>query len=202
MTTDPLAFAVPESLMTARLLLRPFGPSDAPALHEALAESRRELLRHLWFLPWVAEEPTLASAEQRCRRAQANFLLRADLPYLAFRKDDGRLVGSVGLHRTDWALPKTEVGYWMRTSECGKGYAAEAVNALVAWALDGLKAQRVELVTDEGNAGSRAVALRCGFQLEGVLRNTQRSPDGRLRNACVYARVPSIPDTAVRGPQT
>lgn len=188
---DPLQFPVPESFETARLLLRPFSVEDAPALHEALAESVVELRRHLWFLSWVAEDQTPQSAEARCRRAHANFLLRADLPYLAFERTSGRLVGSIGLHRTDWALPKTEVGYWIRSSETGKGYASEGVIALTTWALDVLHAKRVELVTDELNTGSRAVAARCGFRLEGVLRNVTQAPDGSLRNSCVYAREPA-----------
>jgi len=187
---DPLRFPVPESLETDRLLLRTFRTSDAPALHEALMESIEQLRQNLWFLNWVAEEQTLASAELRCRTAQANFLLRTDLPYLVFAKDSGRLVASAGLHRTDWKLPRTEVGYWVRSTEVGKGYASEAVMALTGWALDELGAKRVELVADETNLGSRAVAERCGFQLEGRLRNTLQSPDGRLRNSCVYARVP------------
>jgi RimJ/RimL family protein N-acetyltransferase len=50
----------------------------------------------------------------------------------------------------------------------------------------------VELVADELNAGSRAVALRCGFRLEGILHSTMQAPDGQLRNSCVYARLPPV----------
>lgn len=186
---DPLTFPIPESIETSRLVLRCFRVTDAPELHEALVESLAELRANLWFLPWVAEEQSLQSAELRCRKAQAGFLLRTDLPYLAFSKQSGRLIGSAGLHRTDWALPKTEVGYWIRSSEVGKGYASEAVVALTEWAFNSLQVQRVELVTDERNTGSRAVAARCGFRLEGTLHSTMQSPDGTLRNSCVYARV-------------
>lgn len=187
---DPLSFPVPEQLLTERLLLRPFRLEDAPALHEALAESIEALRATLWFLPWVAETPTLASAQIRCRRAQAAFLLRTDLPYLVFERGGGRLLGSVGLHRTDWSLPRTEVGYWLRTSELGHGYASEAVRALCDWALGPLGAQRIELVADESNRASRAVAERCGFRLEGVLRHTMRGRDGGFSNSCIYARLP------------
>ena len=188
---DPLTFPVPSRFETQRLELRPFRVEDAPALHEALAESIEELRRHLWFLPWVANEQSIASAEARCRTAQANFLIRADLPYLAFNKHTGRLVGSIGLHRTDWTVPKTEVGYWLRTSEVGRGYASEGVNALVDWALSELRAIRVEIVTLEQNQGSRSVAERCGFTLEGVHRNVFRGPNGELSHRYVFARLPS-----------
>jgi RimJ/RimL family protein N-acetyltransferase len=61
----------------------------------------------------------------------------------------------------------------------------------VTWALDRLGAQRVELVAEDQNVASRKVAERCGFALEGVLRNVVRGPDGRLRNTCIYARLPA-----------
>ncbi len=186
---DPTKFPVPELFETARLFLRPFSVDDAAQLHDALVESITELRANLWFLPWVAEEPTLQSATARCRKAHGNFHLRLDLPYLVFERASGRLVASAGLHRTDWELPKTEVGYWVRTGDVGKGYATEAVNALTDWALQDLKATRVELVTDEMNMDSRAVAIRCGFQLEGVLRNAARAPDGQLRNTYLFAKL-------------
>jgi RimJ/RimL family protein N-acetyltransferase len=87
-------------------------------------------------------------------------------------------------------VPKTEVGYWVRAGEVGKGYATEAVTVLTTWALDTLGAKRVELVTDELNAASRAVALRCGFALERILYQTSKDPDGRPRNSCVYIKLP------------
>ena len=187
---DPLLIDVPVRLETSRLILRPHRTGDGAALHEALVESITELRRFLWFLPWVAEEQTPESAEIRCRKAEANFLARTDLPFLLIEKPTGRLVGSVGLHRTDWKLPKTEVGYWLRTSAVGRGYATEGIATLVAWSFDRLGVERVELVTDEANLASRKVAERCGFELEGILRHVQRGPDGELRNSCVYARLP------------
>ncbi len=188
---DPLLIDVPVRLETSRLVLRPHRAGDGAALHEALAESITELRQFLWFLPWVAEEQTLESAEIRCRRCESNFLARSDLPFLMIEKSTGRLVGSVGLHRTDWKLPKTEIGFWIRSSASGKGYVTESVETLVTWAFAQLGVQRVELVTDEANTASRKVAERCGFQLEGILRNMQRGPDGGLRSNCVYARLPA-----------
>ena len=187
--SGPPLFPVPSRFETQRLILRTFAAEDAPLLLDALTESIQALRTHLWFLPWVAEEPTLASATVRCQQALANHLLRTDLAYLAFNKQTMRLVGSAGLHRTDWTIPKTEVGYWLRSTETCKGYATEAVNALTAWALNSLKAKRVELVTDERNASSRAVALRCGFVLEGLLHNKAIRPDGSLSSSYIYARL-------------
>lgn len=187
---DPLMVELPERLHTARLLLRPFQRGDGAALFEALRESAADLRRHLGHLTWVAQDHTPETAEARCRRCEANFVARTDLPYLMFDAASGTLLGSVGLHRTDWALPKTEVGYWVRSSAAGRGVASEGVRALTDWALGPFGARRVELVTDRENLASRRVAERCGFVLEGVHRHVTRAPDGTLRDHCVYARHP------------
>ena len=48
--------------------------------------------------------------------------------YLTIAKfKDGRFLGSSGLHRIDWDVPKFEIGYWCRTSLARRGYITEAV---------------------------------------------------------------------------
>lgn len=189
MTTDPILLDIPPELLTRRLLLRHPRAGDGPALHQAIKESLPELRRFLASLPWVAAEQTVESAEIYCRTAEANFMARRDLPYLLWDRASGQLVGATGLHRTDWKTPRTEVGYWCRSSRSGAGLVSEAVAALTRLAFEDLSMVRLELITDEANTASRRVAERCGFVLEGILRNERRAPDGSLRNTCVYARV-------------
>jgi len=188
---DPTLLNLPSSIETPRLTLRPPRTGDGPALHQALSESLPELRRFLASLPWVAAEQTLESAEMFCRNGEANFVSRKDLPFLVFEKRAGNLVASAGLHRTAWQTPKSEVGYWCRTSATDNGFVTEAVIALSEYAFQHIRAVRVELITDEENVASCRVAERAGFVLEGVLRNERRAPDASLRNTCVYARFPN-----------
>ncbi|MDB5857744.1 MAG: family N-acetyltransferase [Ramlibacter sp.] len=190
---DPLLLDLPGSITTERLSLRTPQAGDGPRLLPALLESLPQLRRFLASLPWVAAEQTPESSERWCRNAQANFLARKDLPFLIFERQGGELLGACGLHRTEWETPKTEVGYWIRSSRAGQGFVTEAVTALCGYAFAQLRAVRVELIVDEDNLASRRVADRCGFQLEGTLRSDRRAPDGTLRNTCVYARLPAVP---------
>jgi RimJ/RimL family protein N-acetyltransferase len=64
-------------------------------------------------------------------------------------------------------------GYWTVAEHRGRGFTAEALRLLCAWAFDMLGLRRMELVVDPANTGSRRVAERAGFTVEGVLR--QRS---------------------------
>jgi RimJ/RimL family protein N-acetyltransferase len=187
---DPLLLDLPSTLTTERLLLRVPQAGDGAALCAAVQESLPELRQFLGMLPWVATAPTVASSEARARTGAANFLLRTDLPFFVFDRASGEMLGGAGLHRTVWATPKTEVGYWVRSSRAGRGYMREAVAALVHYAFTHVGAVRVELITDEANTASRRVAERCGFELEGTLRDERRAPDGSLRHTCIYARRP------------
>jgi len=190
---DPVLLELPSSVDTPRLLLRVPRAGDGARLHEAVRDSLPELRRFLASIPWVACEQTPEASETYCRNAAANFVARRDLPFLIFERTGGALVGATGLHRPDWNTPKIEIGYWVRTSHTGRGYIAEAVQALTRYAFEHLGAVRVELITDEANAASRRVAQRCGFTLEGVLHNERRAPDGSLRNTCIYARLDAAP---------
>jgi len=186
---DPLLLELPGHIDTQRLHLRVPRAGDGAALYAAIVESLPELRRFLASLPWVAAEPSPEVSEAWCRNAAANFLARRDLPFLMFEREGGALVGATGLHRTVWETPRTEIGYWCRTTRAGRGYVSEAVAAVARYAHENLRAVRVEIVTDEANLASRRVAERCGFELEGVLRHERRAPDGSLRNTCIYARL-------------
>ena len=71
----------------------------------------------------------------------------------------------------------------------GQGHVSEAVQQLCALAFDRLTARRVEIRCDTINLRSRAVAERCGFELEGVLRRDVLGVDGQPRDTAVYARL-------------
>ena len=102
------------------------------------------------------------------------------------------------MHRIDWSVPRFEIGYWRRSGEQGRGVVSEAVRALARFAFDQLGARRVEIRMSSDNARSRAVAERCGFTLEGVLRQDSLDVRGRPRDTVVYARVRGVEEPALR----
>lgn len=187
-TPDPLLIEVPETLETERLLLAAPQPGIGPLMSVAIAESIGQLSP---WMPWAQQVPSFEDSEAVVRRQRANFTLRTDLAYQIYDKAVAgrRLLGGTGLHGLDWGVRRFEIGYWIRASAQGHGYVSEAVRALTAMAFDHLRARRVEIRMDDTNRRSRAVAERCGFELEGILRNDSLTPAGEPRNTCVYARV-------------
>jgi len=174
---------VPELITSDRLELRAPALEHVVALTEAVRDSLSELA--MW-MPWATDDYDEAGAEENVRGAIAAFVTRADFRYHMFDAA-GRLVGSSGLHRMKWSVPRFEIGYWLRTGETGKGYASEAVRALATVCFEELGARRLDIRCDDTNLASAAVAERCGFHLEGVLENYSVGTDGTVRNERVYA---------------
>jgi len=187
---DPLMIELPALLASERLLLRAPRAGDGAALNDAVTESFDALKP---WMPWAQKLPTADESELTCRQMAARFVQRTDLPMFIFERaaggECGRFIGGTGLHRFDWDVPRFEVGYWCRCSLQGRGYVTEAVQTLARFAFDGLHARRVEIRMSSTNTPSRAVAERCGFTFEGVLRQDSLGVDGRARDTLVYARV-------------
>jgi len=177
----------PDRITTERLLIRAPQPGDGAENCAAVQESIAELRP---WMPWAQETMTPETQEAVMRRAHADFMARTDLMLLLLLKDTNTIIGSSGLHRIDWRVPKFEIGYWLRTSYTGQGYMTEAVNAIAAFALDILGAHRLEIRCDERNTRSAAVARRCGFTLDGILRHNARDHfTGQLENTMVFAQI-------------
>ncbi|MGH2749699.1 MAG: GNAT family N-acetyltransferase [Actinomycetota bacterium] len=84
----------------------------------------------------------------------------------------GELMGGVGL-KLHPAHANAEVGYWVAANARRRGIATRAVCLMARWAFGELEVKRLELLTNIGNEASEGVALKCGFQREGVLRSAR-----------------------------
>jgi RimJ/RimL family protein N-acetyltransferase len=193
---DPLLIDVPERIATERLLLRRPQPGDGAQLNAAVTQSLAELRP---WMPWAQVAPTLQDSELNCRRMHANFALREDMVFFVFERgaggtegSAGALVGSSGLHRIDWRVPRFEIGYWRRTGFEGRGLMVEVARALSRLAFDTLAARRVEIRMDARNERSVRVAERAGFTFEGMLRQDSVDVAGGGRDTRVYARVRGV----------
>jgi len=80
-------------------------------------------------------------------------------------RDGGRLVGDVGLSPADEDPGVIKVGYTIDPHFQGKGYATEAVRALVAYAFDALGADVIRAYASAENIASHRVVEKSGLTL-------------------------------------
>lgn len=174
----------PYEVRSDRLVLRCWQPTDAAALKEAVDSS----LDHLApWMPWAAHEPqTLEEKTQLLRTFRGRFDLGQDFVYGVFSVDGSEVVGGTGLHPRvgDRAL---EIGYWIRASRIGHGYATELSAALTRVAFEVCGVDRVEIRVDPANEASAAVPRKLGFVEEARLRRRLPAPDGDPRDVVVFS---------------
>jgi RimJ/RimL family protein N-acetyltransferase len=174
--------------------LRPLTLSDATALAEAAAESRR----HYVFTrvpDGVDEAESYIAASLRDRDDGRR------MPFVTLWH--GRVVGSTSyLDLQQWRWPvgsplqrtdrpdAVEIGAtWLSSSAQRTRCNTEAKYLMLAHAFDVWEVHRVALKTDERNARSRQAIERLGARLDGVRRADMPGQDGSVRNSAYYSIV-------------
>jgi RimJ/RimL family protein N-acetyltransferase len=145
----------PARVETARLVLSPPVSDDAPAIFERYA-SDPDVTR---FLGWprhrsIAEtQGFLAFSDQEWKRWPAG-------PYLIRSRDDGRLLGSTGFGFE--AADQAVTGYVLAKDSWGRGYATEALTAMVDVARQ-IGVRRLSALCHPDHGASSRVLEKCGF---------------------------------------
>ncbi|MFL5203542.1 MAG: GNAT family N-acetyltransferase [Microvirga sp.] len=144
-------------LETQRLVLRAPQLVDGKAI-AALANDRR-----------IAENTARIPHPYRASDAESWIVdVNADMEgetYL-ITLANGTVIGGCGFDMREG--PAAEIGYWLGTRYWGKGYATEAVRALIDHAFTNLEHQALQSSVRVTNPGSRRVLEKCGFQWTGV----------------------------------
>ncbi|MFJ8659963.1 GNAT family N-acetyltransferase [Streptomyces sp. NPDC093795] len=151
-STEPGVRAEPPSpgppLNTRRLLLRPVRDTDLDAVTRLWTDP--DVRRHLGG-------PVIDSVI-RIRRGR---IVAAPGFHAVVRAEDGVVLGLVTVEPGARG-GETEVSYQFLPEHWGRGYAREAVGAVVAWTLEGTPS--VVAVTQEGNQRSRRLLEAVGLE--------------------------------------
>jgi ribosomal-protein-alanine N-acetyltransferase len=175
-------------LETEHLRLRPLTEADAAGLHEAFGDP--EAMR---FWDMTASRD-LAETQARIHRSIAvDRTWHAS--YAVELRETGRFVGAVNYHERKPWFRRLALG-WMIVPSCWqRGYARQAVGALIGHCFDHLDTHRIEAEIDPANVASQRLAERLGFEREALLRD--RMWVGDTPASCyMYALLRSRPATA------
>ncbi|SET78686.1 GNAT family N-acetyltransferase [Hymenobacter actinosclerus] len=175
-------------LATARLRLRPWQPTDAPALLALMNTNRARLQPD--FPATTAAIRDLASAAdfiaEKLREwaARTNFQLSIWEPAA-----DGDCLGFISFTNLDWSVPKAELVGLVAAGYEGRGLMTEAGHAAVRWAFRRVGLQRLYCYIGPQNTRSLALVQRLGLRPEGLLRHNYRVGDGELVDSVVSGMI-------------
>jgi [ribosomal protein S5]-alanine N-acetyltransferase len=146
-------------LETPRLLLRPFGPGDAPLVHRVYSDP--EVMRYVATGPMAdlaVTERLLQDYEAHQRRLGYSF-------WAVIERESGSLIGDAGLYRTPTG--EVELGYTLGVAWWGLGYATEAASAWLSCAFETLGIFEVVALAEPANVASTHVLEKLGMRRAG-----------------------------------
>ena len=143
-------------LGTARLILRAPRLGDVKTV-AVLANDRR-----------IAENTARIPHPYRVADAE-DFIASANLGSevtFVITLRNGTVIGACGYTQVDRHPP--EIGYWLGVKHWGKGYATEAVRAMIDHVFADTDAEAIQAAARVTNPASRRVLEKCGFQWTGA----------------------------------
>lgn len=166
--------------------IRRFCLADIPEQFAATRESIKELSTSmLWCLP----NHSLEDSTNFVLTRDAEWAKDSQYSFAIFDAKDGAFLGSVGLNGVNRAHNFANLGYWVRSSRTGHGFASAATR-LVAWfGLKEIGLGRLEILVGVDNQPSQRVAEKAGARREGILRN-RLVIQSRPQDAVLYSFVP------------
>ncbi|GEO02374.1 50S ribosomal protein L7 serine acetyltransferase [Adhaeribacter aerolatus] len=176
--------AVETELITERLRLRTYQEADAEAFLTLIQENKTRLAPS--FPSRVRVTNRSEEALRLIKRFRVDWQLGQVYAFGIWRKEQNVYIGDISLKNFDNSIPKAEVGYYLAAASEGRGYCTEALRAVTNFAFEQLDVNKLYIRCSLGNNRSYALAERCGYQREGLVRHDFRDHTRQLIDVYYY----------------
>jgi ribosomal-protein-alanine N-acetyltransferase len=138
---------------------------DDPTLHLRLGEER---------------PPSGAQLGSRFERAAVDRAAGVRAALAVLEPGSDRCRGDLLVYQFDWNHLRAELGLWLAPQVRGRGYATHALRLAADWLFSACGLERLQVLTHPDNEAMLAAAQSAGFVREGMLRQYERGPRGRV----------------------
>ncbi len=159
-------------VVSDEILLERLNVNDAVTIFNAIDQNRAHLGQ---WLPFVDYSNEVKDSEAFIQTIVSQRETTRNEVYTIWFKGD--FAGIIGFHNTDRVNEKTEIGYWLINDMTGHGIIHRSCQALIGLAFEQMRMNRITIRCATGNDSSEKVALRLGFNFEGIERSGERHHD-------------------------
>ena len=156
--------SLPDTIKTARLLLRPYTSSDLDDVYSYASDER-------WskYLPTPVPYTRQHTADFLVHQVGLDRSVRSTWAIVL----DGAVVGGINV-RFFPDVKLGELGFSVARRCWGQGIATEAARAVISMAFrQDPELNRIRAMADDRNLASQRVLLKCGMTKEGILRENR-----------------------------
>jgi len=113
---------------------------------------------------------------------------RTDYNFGIELKQEGRVIGGIGIHDINTENGSCEIGYWLGEKYWRQGITYEAAQRVIGFAFRDLKMRRVEVKAFVENDASNGLIKKLGFSYEGTQRKAVKAKStGKFHDVNIYA---------------
>jgi [ribosomal protein S5]-alanine N-acetyltransferase len=175
-------------LYTERLRLRRLTESDVDVMYAM--RSHEAVMQYMD----MRKTETYAEAKAKLEEMNADIDSNIGITWCISLLDHNDMIGYVSIWRIDAANYRGEVGYAISPNFWGKGFASEALAAVVKFGFSQLHLHSLEAIINPNNNGSAKVLEKQGFVREAHFKENYFF-DGKFLDSVVYSKLSTLSST-------
>jgi ribosomal-protein-alanine N-acetyltransferase len=154
-------------LSTPRLILRALRPTDLDDLYKYASDPEIDQ-----YVPWEHYQ-TIGEARENLNEFLEDYEKHGLGAWGIEHRADKKLIGIINISLPHRINRRVELGYTISRTYWRKGYATEAVQAVIQFGFETMGLVRIEAVVLPEHLASARVLEKSGMQFEGVLHSYQ-----------------------------
>jgi RimJ/RimL family protein N-acetyltransferase len=159
----------PKTILTGKnILLRHLKRSDAKDITTNIND--KNIVRFLLTVPYPYKN---RDAYKFIRMSYYEMVKNNKRTFGIALNETNRIIGGIDLFKINSKNKNAEVGYWLGRNYWNLGFMTEAVQLILQYGFSELSLHRIYAIVLEKNDASMRVLEKCGFHLEGVLRDAE-----------------------------
>lgn len=168
------------------ITIRPIITEDREQFYQLVQNNKERLMD---YFPITIEKAISAEVAGESIKMYNLLALKNELHVFVVENNEKEIIGIIFLKNIDAKTSKCEIAYFIDKNHENKGYTTMAIQQAVDNAFSNLNLNKVYCRVATDNTASNKVAIKNGFQLEGVLKQEFRIHDGSLIDLNYYGRL-------------
>jgi len=155
-------------LTDGNIITRPCRLEDAAVICEGVREAMEKMLK---WAPWCHTDYSMSDCTSWLSSRPQVWSEGIEYDFVIFDTKENTFLGGCAIDQINRKHNFANLGYWVRSSQTGKGIATAAVRLISRLGFVKLGFTRLKIVIAEQNKASQRVAEKVGAVREGVHRN-------------------------------
>lgn len=166
---------------TDRLWLREIVPSDLKNVYKGLSD---EMVTQYYAVHFS----TLESTQEQMDWYDNLWKTQTGIWWAICEKHSKNFMGTFGYYNYKKADQYAEIGYWLMPDFWGKGYATEALLAILNFGEQTLNLSKIEAFVEAENKASGDLLKKLGFRKDKLMKDSEIK-NGRFISVEVYSKI-------------